>query len=55
MNECIFVYQSNGMDFPVFYDELWCAWWTPRIVMWFDTLDELKASADALSGAAFIA
>lgn len=54
MNESIFVYQSNGMDFPVYYDEMWRAWWTPRCASWFDSVDELKAWADEISGAAFI-
>ncbi len=55
MNDCIYVYRTNGMSFPVYYDVTVRAWWTPRCASWFDTADELRAWADKISGAAFIA
>lgn len=46
---------SNGMTFPVFYDALFKAYWTPRCAMLFDSIEELQTWCDELSGAVVIA
>jgi len=38
----ITVIESNGMRFPVFYDGLFRAYWTPKLMRYYDTIEELE-------------
>jgi hypothetical protein len=40
----ITVIESNDMRFPVFYDGLFRAYWTPKFARYYDTIEELEES-----------
>lgn len=43
LNPITVIVESN-MRFPVFYDELFRAYWTPKFASYYDTIEELEQS-----------